>query len=252
MSFFIVLSPAKKLSMDLSLSASIKSQPEWMQYTMELANYMKHKSSLDIQQMMHVSDKIATLNYERFQNFKGKGTIPAIMAFQGDTYVGFDVASLSLNYYHSMQQQLCILSGLYGLLRPFDLIEAYRLEMGTSLPDYPPYNLYDYWQHKIKAYWEDKVKNFSYLVNCSSQEYFKLIEPIHNHQVITPYFKILQGQKLKNPGMVIKKLRGAFARFIIEQQCSTIDDLKNFTYESYHFNDELSQPYQLFFTKKSL
>ena len=253
---FVVISPAKKLSTESCLqSVSHRYAPVFQKNANELAENMKKYSQHDLQNMMNISESLATLNFERFQRFSGgkrkEQTISAIAMFQGDTYIGFDAKTIDYKLYDFMQDHLCILSGLYGILRPLDEIEPYRLEMGSRLKKTPPYNLYDYWRPIVTEKWQNWCKKQNFILQCASDEYFSLVKPItEKEKIITPKFKNHKNGILSAPGMFVKRLRGALARYVIYHQCTQERQLHNFSAYGYHFSEYYSKPLQPVFIKE--
>ena len=208
---------------------------------------MKKKSFRDLVNMMQVSQKIAELNVERFKSwelpFSPSNARQALLAFKGDVYTGLDTDTLSEDNFDYVQSHLRILSGLYGLLRPLDLIQPYRLEMGLKMNSKKTNTLYQFWGEKItdglNALLEDQEKPV--LVNLASNEYFKSVKIKKlNCRLITPEFRDLKNGKYKIIQFFAKKARGLMVRYAIDYSISKPEDLKNFDYDGYAFNSELS------------
>ena len=240
---YAVISPAKKLNCsgwnrDLNFS-----RPSLLDHTSGLVAEMKNKSADDIGQLMKISEQLSTLNFERYQSFSAdpecEGAKPAALMFDGDTYTGLQAQDFGLKDWEFAQQHLGILSGLYGLLRPLDLIQAHRLEMGTRLATPRGKNLYAFWGDEIANLLQQRNESSSdnTLVNLASNEYFKsAARPALGMDVITPTFKEMRDGKLKLISFSAKRARGAMARFIVKNQIENPDDLKQFDIDGYRFD----------------
>jgi uncharacterized protein len=203
---------------------------------------------------MDISDNLGELNWKRNKAWKTPFTAdnsrPAIYAFDGDVYSGLDVYTLPLEKVDDLQDKIRILSGLYGLLKPLDLIQAYRLEMGTKLPIGENKNLYDFWKPKIAKAINKELHKKELFINLASNEYFSAVDVKSlKEPVITPEFKDYKDGKLKTISFFAKKARGMMARYIIDTNAETIDDLKNFDSEGYRFDENLSKDNSLIFTR---
>lgn len=205
-------------------------------------------------ELMDISEKLAELNWQRNQDwtlpFSLENARQAVFAFDGDVYTGLDVYSLPTEKLSVLQDKLRILSGLYGLLKPLDLMQAYRLEMGTSIAIGTKKNLYEYWKKTITDALNKELENEELFINLASNEYFiavdlkKLKVP-----VITPEFKDYKDGKLKMISFFAKKARGLMVRYIIDNNVETLEELKNFNYEGYAFDANLSSENKLVFTR---
>lgn len=251
----IVVSPAKSLNFDLIDQPNI-TKPRFIKETKELVGVMKDKKRSDLKKLMDVSDKIADLNVERFNSFKfpfnTKNAKPSVFAFTGDVYRGLDVSQFSSEDIEYAQKHFRILSGLYGLLRPLDLIQPYRLEMGTKLALQEFRNLYQYWGDKIvKAINRDMKQNGDqYLVNLASEEYFKSInKSLLKAPLVQIHFKEYRDDTIKIISFSAKKARGMMSRFIIKNRIEQLGDLKAFHEDNYLYNEELSSELELVFTR---
>lgn len=251
----IVVSPAKSLNFDFIDLPKI-TKPRFIKETKELVGIMKDKKRSDLKKLMDVSDKIADLNVERFNNFKfpfnTKNAKPSVFAFTGDVYRGLDIAQFTDQDIEYAQKHFRILSGLYGLLRPLDLIQPYRLEMGTKLAIQDSKNLYQYWGDKIvKAINRDMKQNGDqYLVNLASEEYFKSInKSLLKAPLVQIHFKEYRDDTIKIISFSAKKARGMMSRFIIKNRVKQLEDLKAFHEENYLYNEELSSELELVFTR---
>ena len=254
----ILLSPAKSLDMDAALATNKATEPRFTEQTADLVALLKKKSSGEIKQLMGLSDKLAELNHERYQAFaktySTNNATPAAAAFNGDVYAGLDATSLSAKSLNYAQDHLRILSGLYGLLRPLDLMQPYRLEMGTRLANKQGEDLYDFWGDTITQQINEDAKTAkaSHIINLASNEYFKAVRPKQlNKPVITPVFKEERGGQLKLISFFAKKARGTMARWIIENQIEEADKLQNFAEDGYRFHSVNEKKGELLFTRQS-
>jgi len=253
----IVVSPAKTL--DYTTPPKIKkfTLPDYLDDSAELIHRMRELSSLDISELMKVSTKIADLNFDRFEvwdkKFTEKNAKQAVLAFKGDVYTGLDAESFSAKDFNFAQKHFRMLSGLYGLLRPLDLMQAYRLEMGTRLSNERGKNLYEFWGDTVTEGLNAQLKavKSKYLINLASNEYFKVVKPkVLNGEIITPAFKELKNGEYKMIGVYAKKARGLLSRYIIQNQLSDIEDIKSFDLEGYKFNKKVSKGNNWVFTRK--
>ncbi|MDC1280687.1 peroxide stress protein YaaA [bacterium] len=238
----VIISPAKKLNME-PLDKFIPSQPYFSHNINELINIAKNLSVDNLQNSMGLSRNLAKLNSERFANFGNQEKKSAVLAFAGDTYQGLDASSLNSDDMNWAQNHLRILSGLYGLLRPLDLIEPYRLEMGSKLKTTSGNTLYSYWGKQLSVTMNEQIKktNSKLVINCASQEYFNAIDTsILSCQVITPIFLELKDGKQKIISFYAKKARGAMARFMIQNRLTEIDQLKSFNTGGYAYQPDQS------------
>lgn len=253
----IVVSPAKTL--DYTTPPKIKkfTIPDYLDDSAELIHRMRELSSLDISELMKVSTKIADLNFDRFEvwnkKFTEKNAKQAVLAFKGDVYTGLDAESFTTKDFSFAQKHFRMLSGLYGLLRPLDLMQAYRLEMGTRLSNERGKNLYEFWGDTVTEGLNAQLKavKSKYLINLASNEYFKVVKPkVLEGEIITPAFKELKNGEYKMIGVYAKKARGLLSRYIIQNQLSDIEDIKSFDLEGYKFNKKVSQGNNWVFTRK--
>ena len=203
---------------------------------------------------MSVSDKIAELNYNRFKSWEdpsnSKISKQAIYAFKGDVYSGLDAESIGEDKFDYLQNSLRIISGYYGLLRPFDQILPYRLEMGTKLKNQNGNNLYKFWGDKITDVLNEDLDSNDIIVNLASDEYFKSINKDKiKSKIITPVFKEFKNGLYKVIAIYAKKARGLMSRFLIERKSTSIDDIKLFNINGYSFDSNLSNDNQLVFTR---
>lgn len=238
-----VISPAKTL--DLSpVQTSTVTEPQFKKEIKELAGIMQKKSRADLQALMNISENIADLNKERFKNFSSEFTLanskPALFAFKGDVYRKMNVENYSQEQLAFAQEHLRILSGLYGLLKPLDLMQPYRLEMGIKLKNKKADDLYGFWQNKItKAL--DEAATDGTVINLASQEYFKAINPKKlKAKVIHITFKEYREGKYKIIAIFAKQARGLMANYIIENQINEPELLKLFNVDQYEYSEQLS------------
>ena len=250
----IVLSPAKSLNFEKALPTPNFSESLFLKESQQVHKILKQKSPKELSELMDISVKLADLNWQRNQEWKIPFTAgnarPAVFAFDGDVYTGLDVFSIPLEKLDVLQDRLRILSGLYGLLKPLDLMQAYRLEMGTKLPIGVSKNLNEFWKPIITAALNKELKKDELFVNLASNEYFSAVDvKALKVPVITPEFKDYKNGKLKIISFFAKKARGLMVRYIIDTNAETIKDLKGFNYEGYQFDANLSQGNQLVFTR---
>ncbi|WP_396597147.1 peroxide stress protein YaaA [Dokdonia sp. R86516] len=241
----IVVSPAKSLNFEDKLPTTRATQPQFLEQAEKLNSKLSNTTKTEIQDLMHISEKLADLNYQRYQDFTTpftkKNARPAVYTFDGDVYTGLDAYTLPTEKLDKLQDTLRILSGMYGILRPLDLMQAYRLEMGTKLEYYSNKNLYEFWGDTLTEALNKELKDDELFVNLASQEYFKSIKPKQlKVPVITPIFKDFKNGKLKIISFFAKKARGSMVRYIIDKDVNTIDGLKGFDYDGYAYSAEES------------
>jgi cytoplasmic iron level regulating protein YaaA (DUF328/UPF0246 family) len=250
----IVISPAKSLNFEKELPTQNYSEPSFLKEAATIQKTLQKKKPKQLSELMSISEKLAELNWQRNQDwtipFTQENARPAVYAFDGDVYTGLDVYSLPIEKIEVLQSKLRILSGLYGLLKPLDLMQAYRLEMGTSIAIGTNKNLYAFWKKKITATLNDELEKDELFVNLASNEYFSAVDTkTLKVPVITPEFKDYKDGKLKMISFFAKKARGMMVRFIIDTNAETLDDLKGFNYEGYAFDANLSSGNKLVFTR---
>ncbi len=250
----IVISPAKSLDFETKVPVNTFTEGAFLQEAAKLNAILKEKSPKELSELMKISDKLGELNWERNQKWKLPFTLEnakqAVFAFKGDVYVGLDPYSLSTNKIKALQQKLRILSGQYGLLKPLDLMQPYRLEMGTKLKVENAPNLYKFWDSKITDAINSELNDDELFVNLASNEYFKVIQPKKlKVPVITPIFKDYKNGNLKVISFFAKKARGLMVRYILDKDVESIDGLKGFNYEGYAFDSNLSDNTNLVFTR---
>ena len=253
----IVVSPAKTLDYETPAKTKVSTLPDYLDDSQQLINRLRRFSSLDIAELMKVSTKIAELNFDRYEawkkKFTSKNSKQAVLAFKGDVYTGLDAESFSSKDFSFAQKHLRILSGLYGLLRPLDLMQAYRLEMGTRLKTDRGNNLYEFWGSTITDGLNTQLKKIKsdHLINLASNEYFKAVKPKElNAEIITPEFKEYKNGDYKMIGIYAKKARGMLSRYIIQQQMRDPEELKSFNADGYKFNRKLSKANKWVFSRK--
>ena len=252
-----ILSPAKTLDYESDYLKTGHSVPDFLDDSGYLVNKLKKKSARQLKKMMGVSEAIATLNVERFnswnQPFTEENARPAIHSFKGEVYRGLDAPSFSEKDLEFAQSHLRILSGLYGLLRPLDLMQPYRLEMGTSWAVTPKKkNLYTYWDNRLTESLNNELEkqSESVLVNLASNEYFKAVKPAKlNGKLITCHFKEAKGGEFKMIMTFAKQARGLMARYMIQNRLEQPEDLKSFDLEGYSYNDRLTKGNDWVFTR---
>jgi hypothetical protein len=239
----IVISPAKSLDFETVLPTSRFTQPEFLDQAEKLNTVLKKKKPKALAQLMSISDKLADLNWERNQQFSLPFTTdnarPAVYAFNGDVYQGLDAYSIPEEKLDYLQDTLRILSGLYGVLKPLDLMQPYRLEMGTQLKVGRKKNLYEFWKKEITDHLNKELEDGELFVNLASNEYFGAVdEKKLKVPVITPIFKDWKNDKLKIISFFAKKARGSMVRYILDTDAKTLDDIKGFDYDGYLFSQE--------------
>lgn len=250
----IVISPAKSLNFEKELPTTQFTQPSLLNESKKVHAVLKQQSPAELSQLMSISDKLADLNWQRNKAWKTPfnptNSRPAVYAFDGEVYNGLDAYSIPMEKLDLLQDRLRILSGLYGVLKPLDLMQAYRLEMGTKLPIGESKNLYDFWKKTVTDSLNKELKKGELFVNLASNEYFSVVDTkALKVPVITPDFKDYKDGKLKMISFFAKKARGMMVRYIIDTNAETIDDLKGFNYEGYQFDANLSKGNNLVFTR---
>lgn len=243
----IIISPAKKL--DTKNLINKGTSIHFIEEAKYLANELKKYTEEDLKTLMKLSDKLSNLNWNRYQNWNAKGEGQAIFMFQGDVYQGLDVSSFDKNDLKFAQSNLRILSGLYGILKPTDLINPYRLEMGTKLKNKSGNNLYKFWENKLNTYLKTELCENEEIINLASDEYSKAIQlKSFSNPVITPIFKDYKNGKLKVISFFAKKARGEMVNFIVKNKINDVNELKNFSNIGYKFDSE-NQKGELIFTR---
>lgn len=252
-----LISPAKKLLPQFPTYTKKATQPQFLTHTLQLAQIMKKKSAKKIAQLMDLSHDLASLNHQRYQEFalseNPANAYPAIFLFQGDVYQGLQAADWTAQNINYAQKHLGILSGLYGLLKPLDMIQPYRLEMGIRLANPAGANLYDFWRALITESVNKQLAASSnpVLINLASEEYFKVVDKkILQFPLVTINFCEQKEDELKMIGIYAKKARGIMAKYIIQQQIDSVEGLKKFNESGYCFSKERSSTTHLDFIRR--
>lgn len=242
-----LLSPAKKLDYKPLGRLLPSTAPYFEKEVNVLAGLMRKLSRTELARLMKLSDVLAELNHQRYQGFcplpseEGK---QAVFAFAGDTYQGFHAVDLSDDDIRFAQEHVRVLSGLYGLLRPLDRIQPHRLEMGTRLDNPKGATLYDFWKETITSRLGEEVaaSKESSVIVLASEEYATAIDPARiGVPVITPTFHVIRNGKMRTQGMMVKRMRGAMARFLVQRRLRDTEELKNFREGGYVFRSDLSE-----------
>ncbi|MCB0442932.1 MAG: peroxide stress protein YaaA [Flavobacterium sp.] len=251
----IVISPAKSLDYESQLPTAQSTISCFLKEAATINRQLKKQKPKKLMELMDISEKLADLNWQRNQerdldNFTSENSRQAIYAFNGDVYIGLDIHTLPTEKLDVLQDKLRILSGLYGLLKPLDLMQPYRLEMGTKFPIGKSKNLYEFWKTKITKQLNSELQKGELFINLASNEYFDAVDvKALKVPVITPEFKDYKDGKLKMISFFAKKARGMMVRYIIDTNAETIDDLKGFNYDGYAFDANLSKGNKLVFTR---
>ena len=250
----IVISPAKSLDFERQVPTTQVSDAAFLSEAERLNRLLKKKSARSLSKLMSISQALGQLNYERNQAwhlpFDSSNARQAVYAFNGEVYRGLDVYSLADSKHPYMQENLRILSGMYGILRPLDLMQPYRLEMGTRMNVGVKKNLYEFWKPKLAKALNQEMEEGEVLVNLASNEYFKALDKKElKATVITPVFKELRDGQYKAIMTFAKLARGLMTRYIIDHQLTDPEDLKGFDAEGYGYTEELSTPTELVFTR---
>ena len=251
-----VISPAKKLTKECKAQTKEYLVPRFLNKTESLINTLKLMKPHDLMTLMGISEKLAVLNWERIQNWTKKigpeNSLESIYMFRGDTYSGLDADSLNDDDINFAQDNTRILSGLYGLLRPLDMMMPYRLEMGTKLKHSSGNNLYDYWGDTLAFSINEDLKKHSdnIIINCASVEYFKAIDrPSLNAKIITPSFKEIKNGKMRMVSFHAKRARGMMTRFIIQNKIRDHKDILSFNLGGYRYEKSISLPFEPTFVR---
>ena len=251
-----VISPAKKLDYSSTVEPQAHTQPELLSHAKELLKGLKTLSPQDVCALMGLSDKLGALNYERFQAwrtpFNEKNARQAVLAFKGDVYQGLDAQSMSAGELAWAQDNLRILSGLYGLLRPLDLMQPYRLEMGTKYSNARGNDLYKFWGTIIITDEINKVLvgKTPVLLNLASNEYFKSVQTKDiKGQIISPQFMDKKDDKYKIISFYAKKARGLMSAYIIKNKITNVEKIKGFDSDGYSYNAAMSEGDKWVFTR---
>ena len=250
----ILLSPAKSLDFKSKLPTERSSIICFEKEAEYLNSILKSKSPSELSNLMSISSKIAALNYERNHSwslpFTNTNARQAVYAFSGDVYRGLDAYSIDDSRIDFLQNSVRIISGLYGLIKPLDLIQPYRLEMGTKLAFDSNKNLYDYWRKKITKQINSELESDEPVLNLASNEYFKAVDnKVIKADVYSANFKQLKNGDYKTIAIFSKKARGLMTRFIVDNKINDVNDIKSFDYDGYMYHENLSSSKNLIFTR---
>ncbi|ALJ06340.1 hypothetical protein APS56_14865 [Pseudalgibacter alginicilyticus] len=250
----LVLSPAKSLDFESQLPTNSNTEAIFLKQSERLNKLLKNKSAKSLSKLMGISDALGQLNYERNQSWKlpftEENARPAMYAFSGDVYRGLDAYTIPTEKIEVAQNTVRILSGLYGLLKPLDLMQPYRLEMGTKFPVGTKKNLYEFWKRSITKALNEELKDDELFLNLASNEYFKAVDTKSlKVPVITASFKDFKNGNYKVISFFAKEARGLMARYIIDNNVETITDLKGFNSGGYGFSEDLSTKTDLVFIR---
>lgn len=239
----MIISPAKSLNFEKTLPKSTFTLPLFLSEAERINSLLKKKSVKSLGKLMGISENLSQLNWDRNQAFElpftSQNARPAVYTFDGDVYTGLDVYSLPSNKIEQLQSQLRILSGLYGLLKPMDLIQAYRLEMGTKFSVGTKKNLPEFWKQKVTEALNEEMGQNKNLINLASNEYFNAIDDkTLKAEIITPQFKDFKNGKLKIISFFAKKARGMMVRYVIDNDCKNKTDLLGFNTDGYQYSEE--------------
>ena len=252
----MVISPAKTLDYDTPPVIEQSTQPRFVEHSVELIEVLREKSPQEIAKLMSLSDKLASLNVARYGSWERESTPQnakqALLAFKGDVYTGLNAEDFNADDFAFAQQHLRMLSGLYGLLRPLDLMQPYRLEMGTKLSNPRGKGLYTFWGERISQWLNDDLaaQGDQVLLNLASQEYFGAVKPkALNARVIDTVFKDRKNGQYKIISFYAKKARGLMARYVIKERLQDPEGLKDFNLDGYRFDAASSSDNQLVFLR---
>jgi len=250
----LVLSPAKSLNFESPLPTTQYTEAGFLSQSERLNKLLKSKSAKSLSKLMSISDALGQLNHQRNQDwqlpFTPENARPAVYAFNGDVYRGLDAYTITEDKLDELQNTVRILSGLYGLLKPTDLIQPYRLEMGTKLKVGVKKNLYEFWKKDITKALNEALEDDELFLNLASNEYFKAVDTkALKVPVITANFKEFKNGKYKMISFFAKAARGMMARYIVDTNAKTIDDLKGFNYDGYGFSESMSSDSELVFIR---
>ncbi len=239
----MIVSPAKSLNFESELPTAQFTEARFLPEAERINKLLKKKSTKALGKLMGISENLSQLNWQRNQDFQlpfsPENARPAVYAFDGDVYSSLDAYSLSADKIPALQSQLRILSGLYGLLNPLDLIQPYRLEMGTKMPVGVKKNLPAFWKDKVTQTLNEEMKEGEVLLNLASNEYFAAIDTkALNAEIITPQFKDFKNGQLKMISFFAKKARGMMARYVIDTAANDLADIKGFTTDGYQYSEE--------------
>lgn len=250
----IIISPAKSLDFETQPKVKEYTQPRFLEESEKLNKKLKTLSRKKLSELMNISDDLASLNYDRNQDwnipFNPENSKQAIYSFTGEVFRGIDAMTIDEDKVEVLQDKLRILSGLYGLLKPLDLIQPYRLEMGTKLKVGRKENLYQFWGNSLAESLNAELKDNELLINLASTEYFKALpKKALKVPMITPVFKDFKNGQYKTIMTFAKKARGLMVRYIIDNDVETLEQLKGFDTEGYQYTEEMSSEQELVFTR---
>ena len=249
----ILISPAKSLDFENNVETSISSKPVFADQAHKINNTIKNLSAPDLSSLMSISPKLSELNWSRNQDFQkiDSKEKEAIFAFNGDVYDGIDANTINTSNHEKLQNSLRILSGLYGILKPFDKIKAYRLEMGTKISINGSKNLYDFWKENVTKSLVNEVNENDIIVNLASNEYFSVIDQsLISNSIVNPQFKDFKNGKLKIISFYAKKARGLMTRFLIDNDINSLSDIESFNSSGYMFSqNETRNPLEPVFVR---
>jgi cytoplasmic iron level regulating protein YaaA (DUF328/UPF0246 family) len=250
----LVLSPAKSLDFKTKLPTAQNTEACFLAQAERLNKLIKKKSAKSLSKLMKISINLGQLNYKRNQEwslpFTSDNARQAIYAFSGDVYRGLDAYTIKKNKLDKLQDTVRIISGLYGILKPLDLMQAYRLEMGTKFPVGKNKNLYEFWRKQITQKLNEELQDDELFLNLASNEYFKAVDvKALNVPVVTAHFKDFKNGEFKIISFFAKEARGLMALYIIDTNAKTVDDLKGFDYKGYGFSDAMSTDTDLVFIR---
>lgn len=249
----VIISPAKSLDFETKTPTTEYTSPQFLDKTQQLHKKLKAKNAKSIGKLMNLSVKLSELNWQRYQNFNNSNAVvrQAIFAFCGDVYLGLDAYSLQKKQVELLQNNVRILSGFYGLLRPLDSIQAHRLEMGTELKIGRNKNLYQFWGKFVTEKLNQELQATEPLINLASNEYFKVVQKKQiANPIITPIFQDWKNGQYKVISFFAKKARGMMVRFLLDKKIQNPEDLKLFDYGGYKFCNQESMPEKLIFRRK--
>lgn len=251
-----IISPAKTLDFNKIAITDQYSEPIFKEEASQLIGELQKYSSQDIEELMNISDKLAELNYKRYKQWSKEHSIEnskqAILAYSGDVYQGMKAGDFNEKQLKFSQQHIRIISGLYGVLRPLDLIQPYRLEMSIKLKNSKGVDLYSFWKEKITDFFNKEIGDHkdNTLINLASNEYFSAIDKDKfKGRIITPMFKEYRNGNYKIIGIYAKKARGAMAKYIVENEINSPKHIKNFNQHEYKYNEKLSTDSEWIFVR---
>jgi len=242
----IVVSPAKSLDYESALPTDRFTQPKFLEEAKLINNKLSRMSKSALKDLMNISDKLADLNYQRYKEFETpftpKNARPAIYAYSGDVYTGLDAYTIPVEKLDQLQNTLRILTGMYGVLRPLDLMQPYRLEMGNKLAVKRNKDLYDFWKETITAELNSELKDDELFLNLASVEYFKAVDEEQlKVPVISPVFKDFKNGELKIIAFFAKKARGSMTRYVIDNNIDSLEGVLGFDYDGYGYSEEYTE-----------